>query len=205
MKTKICSNLKCLQPQKLLSEFYSDKLHKDGLRSDCKDCVKEDRKNHYQKDKEKILRNMKKLHEKYPWKQIFQNIKNRCENSKNKSYKDYGERGIKCKIIEEEIKFLWFRDKAYDMKKPSIDRKDNDKNYELSNCEFIEMEINRIKDRFKSILQYDLNNIFIREFKSITYASKKLNCSITVISDALRQKQKTASGYKWKYKDEIES
>jgi hypothetical protein len=42
---------------------------------------------------------------------------------------------------------LWFRDKAYLMRHPSIDRIDSNGNYELNNCQFIEMKRNRVKDR----------------------------------------------------------
>lgn len=45
-----------------------------------------------------------------------------------------------------DFKFLWFRDKAYLMEKPSIDRKNNNGNYTLKNCQFIELRKNRSKD-----------------------------------------------------------
>lgn len=37
---------------------------------------------------------------------------------------------------------LWFRDKAYKMVKPSIDRKDANKNYTIDNCRYIELKEN---------------------------------------------------------------
>ena len=74
-----------------------------------------------------------------PWKQHFKSAHQRCVNVNRTGYKYYGGKGIKFKLSIEEIKFLWFRDKAYNLKRPSIDRKDNDGNYELSNCRFIEL------------------------------------------------------------------
>ncbi len=42
----------------------------------------------------------------------------------------------------EDFRILWFRDKAYLMKKPSIHRINNDKGYTKSNCKFIELSEN---------------------------------------------------------------
>src|SRR3990167_893044 len=75
----------------------------------------------------------------YPWTSCFNHIKSRCERPKSARWERYGGRGIKCLITPKEIKTLWFRDKAYLMKKPSIDRIDNDGNYEFSNCRFVEL------------------------------------------------------------------
>ena len=66
-------------------------------------------------------------------------------NKNRKDYKEYGGRGIKCLITEEELKELWFRDKAYLMTKPSIDREDNNGHYEFLNCSFIELSKNIAK------------------------------------------------------------
>ncbi len=78
-----------------------------------------------------------------PWKSTFYYIKGRCEQTYNPRYYRYGQRGIKCLITEEELKTLWFRDKAYLLDWPSIDRKNNDGNYEFNNCRYIEKRLNR--------------------------------------------------------------
>jgi hypothetical protein len=56
-------------------------------------------------------------------------------------------------------------------------------------------------DLIKPILQFDKNNISINEFSSIREAAKYLNVSEAAISHCCRNKQKTAFGYVWKYKE----
>lgn len=65
---------------------------------------------------------------------IWENIKYRCNSSKNSAYKDYGGRGIR--ICERWMKFENFLE---DMKERpslehSVDRIDNNGDYEPSNC-----------------------------------------------------------------------
>lgn len=82
------------------------------------------------------------------WYTAWSNAKNRCENLQNIGYKNYGGRGIKMLMTPEDFKFLWNRDNAISMKKPSIDRIDNNGNYKISNCRFIEWAENLIKDQW---------------------------------------------------------
>jgi hypothetical protein len=181
MKSKICSICKI---EKDLSCFYKNKKTKDGFDIYCKIC----------NDKSRQLR-----HKKEPWKRVYYHIINRCKNLNDKRYKNYGGRGIKCLITTEELKELWFRDVAYKMKNPSIDRIDNDGNYCLENCQFIEMVENSIKDRNKIILQFDLNNNFIKKWKSIKEASNILKIQRTQISNNLANRQLTCNKFIFKY------
>lgn len=55
----------------------------------------------------------------------------------------------------------------------------------------------------KPVLQYNKQNELIKEYPSLTSASKKLGCSISVISDACLGNQKTAAGFIWKFKEKV--
>jgi hypothetical protein len=87
----------------------------------------------------------KNYFKKHPWIKSFYHARRRCNNPKHEKYKYYGGKGIKCLLTSEEVKKLWFRDKAYEMKQPTLDRVNGKKHYEFSNCQFMEMEKNRMK------------------------------------------------------------
>lgn len=74
-----------------------------------------------------------------PWYKTWENIWKRCvKNKDKKKMQVYYEKGIRCKITCRDLKKIWFRDKAYLMLRPSIDRLDSAKNYSLENCRYIE-------------------------------------------------------------------
>jgi len=228
MKSKICT--KCKE-EKPLSEFHKDIQKISELSSSCKECKRlqinryskthqkekqiydkkrrDDKKDeirakkiiYYNKNKIFIFKKEKNKHKKFPWKRLFSGIKQRCNNKKSSSYKTYGEKGIKCLITEDEIKQLWIRDKAWLLKQPSIDRIDNDGNYEFSNCQFIELIENIKKDKMKPIMQFDLEGNFIREWNSAKEASDFLKCAYNSVYDALNNKGNTCKGFTWKYKE----
>lgn len=77
-----------------------------------------------------------------PWKKTLISIRARTMNKNHPTYYRYGGRGIKMLITAEQLKFLWFRDKAYQMESPTIDRIDNDGNYCLKNCRYLERRVN---------------------------------------------------------------
>ncbi len=179
---KICT--KC-NKEKEISEFTKDKYSKTGYTSHCKSC---------RNIKNIANRIIRKIQE--PWYNSYRASKERCNSSNHIQYKDYGGRGIKNYLTLEQVKKLWFRDKAYNMKKPSIDRKDNDGNYEYGNCQFIELKINSAKEKIKPILQYDLDGTFIKKWKSITSARIIYGDSI---KSCLSKKTKKAYGFIWRY------
>lgn len=73
---------------------------------------------------------------------IWGNMFTRCYSPTTNRFKNYGGKGIKVKMSKFDLVFLWNRDKARLMNKPSIDRKDTAGHYEISNCRFIEWENN---------------------------------------------------------------
>ncbi len=86
-------------------------------------------------------------------------IRQRCININHFAYKWYGERGIGFLITIEDIIRLWCRDKAYLMKSPTIDRKDNNGHYTFLNCRFIERSENsRKSQKERKFNQYPVKN-----------------------------------------------
>lgn len=161
--------------------FYFRKDN-NKYRSECKECLLLHHKEYYSNNKEKCLKQSRKYYKehieegkktrkeyynnnkekwegmsrrhlaKFPWLKHFYAAYKRCMYKYNGSYKSYGAKGIKFNMTREEFKFLWFRDEAYNMEKPNIDRIDSGGNYVLENCRFLEQEENlkRRKWRKKS-------------------------------------------------------
>ena len=120
METKICSKCKERKP---LSQFHQiHKNNKSYLYYYCRQCKSKEHKEYLKS---------------HPWAKTFLRILTRTKYSSSESYERYKNRG--GSITLNDLKTLWFRDKAWLLKRPSIDRIDNDKGYFLDNCRYIEL------------------------------------------------------------------
>lgn len=88
-----------------------------------------------------------KFIQKKPWYESWKSAKRRCNDTKHKSYRWYGGRGIIFILKMDECEFIWKRDKAHLMKNPQLDRKNNNRGYSLPNCRFIERLENIMRSR----------------------------------------------------------
>lgn len=201
MQTQICN--RC-QIEKQISEFSKLQKSKSGFHNTCKSCRNAEAKEYRVNHSERCSERDKRYKDKYPWRKVWNYINQRCHNPNSTSFKGYGSRGIKNLFKNwDEIKFLWFRDNASLLEYPSIDRINEDGDYCLENCRFIDHKENALRAislKRKPILQYDLQGNFITEYNSIFQASKINNCSCSSISACARGEKKTANGFIWKFK-----
>lgn len=142
---------------------------------------------------------------------IWSDMKQRCYNEKRKSFKNYGALGIR--VCDEWINnFENFRDWAlkngYE-EHLTIERINVKGDYEPNNCDWITIEEQQKNknwgkysdSRRKVILQLDKDTKeVINEFVGINATQKKLG--ITGIHLALKDENRTAGGYRWRYKGE---
>jgi hypothetical protein len=111
--------------------------------------VREWRNNWNKNNPEKKKEMDKRYRENHRWIVHYSHAKQRCTNPKASSYKSYGGKGIKFNLTLKEVKKLWFRDKAYEMEQPSIDRIDTYGDYTFSNCRFLEFDKNNKRSKRK--------------------------------------------------------
>jgi TnpA family transposase len=110
-------------------------------------------------------------------------MKQRCGNKNNRWYKDYGGRGIKI-YPEWTDNYLTFRDWALSngyADNLTIDRIDNNGNYEPSNCRWADKETQSSNQRRNIYLTY--NN----ETKTVTQWAKEFGVSISTFRRWIKQ------------------
>ena len=96
---------------------------------------------------------------------IWVGIKYRCNNKKAKCYSDYGGRGIKiCKEWQDDYcRFKnWALNNGY-KEELSIDRIDNNGNYEPNNCRWVTAKIQANNKRNNVVLEYNGFKLTIAE------------------------------------------
>ncbi len=144
----------------------------------------------------------------HPLYAIWNGIRQRCYNPKRKDYYNYGEKNITmCDLWKDDVKAFikWCEDNGWN--KTLVIDKDikckelniNPKIYAPHTISFITNQQNTEFSHGKKVIQLSLNNEFIKEYKSVVYASLQTNTSKTSIAKVCRGKQKTANNYKWKY------
>ncbi len=157
-------------------------------------------KNQYQREwcrrnKDKIKSYNLRYVKSHPWIRFYNYAQQRCRRG---SYKKFG---IQFYMILEEFKFLWFKDKAYLMKRPSIDRKNTFGNYEIDNCRFIELKVHRKRKQPRKLMpiyQYDKNGNFIKRWDGRIIAEKALGMCNGSIRSCLIGRYKSSGGYIWR-------
>lgn len=84
------------------------------------------------------------------WKRLRSWVYSRCHYPKSQSYYAYGAKGTKCLLSWIDIAQIWFRDQAWMMTDPHLDRIDPDGHYEFKNVRFIEGKENLARVRRKT-------------------------------------------------------
>ena len=162
------------------------------MRNKDKEQVKQYHRKWHSENPEKSKLYRERHNKKYPWQHSYSAAKRRCEDKCNKNY---GERGIKFELTREDCAFMWARDKAHNLKKHSIDRIDNDGNYTVQNCRFIEFSENSARQKrynFKVGTEDAINiyNEYLVGDTSHRKLAKKYNVSHSTISYIVKQIQK---------------
>jgi len=139
-----------------------------GLTTRCRACSKPNLKHGESKHK---------LHA------VWQAIKQRCNNPNNCNYSNYGGRGIKMHgSWHEASNFIqWAINNGWE-EGLQIDRIDNDKDYEPSNCRFVTQDVNERNKRVKITSETGFLGVSVIRNKNST----KYKSSVTIASTTFR-------------------
>lgn len=107
-----------------------------------------------------------------PWMKHYCDAGKRC----NKKFKQCYRTETKLLLSPDEIRCLWFRDKAMDMYQASLDRIDSSEHYTYDNCRFIEMALNRKLPRRKPVTSKS-------KYKGVLWHNSHKKFRVTVCKD----------------------
>ena len=132
---------------------------------------------------------------------IWRDMKTRCLNPTAKRFNHYGARGITI-CSEWTGDFAVFRDWALVngyTDTLTIDRIDNNGNYEPNNCQWIPRVANMRKDRGIPVNQFDSHGNLLGAYPSLVEATKRTGVGSCHISLVCRGVGKTAGGFIWQF------
>ena len=180
-------------------------LHKDLWKNEeWKNNIMEKRKTIYN-DPERKMRESIEVKRRY---QERPELKEQISTSLKNNYKEHPELKI---VISNAAKENW---KNEDYRKSIVDFQTNrykDENERKRTGEAVKLAFSKkpdlFKDRYKQIIQLDMNGNFIREWDSISKASRELKITKQNIISCLKKKnnQKYAGGFRWEYKNPIDN
>jgi len=186
---------------KSYDNYYKSKNIKDGYTNECKSCIKITLEI-YNRSIKGLVTKMYSHHK----------IRNRDKFNSNIPYtKEEFKKWITSNNNFEELYKNWV-DSEYDkMLKPSCDRLDDYKGYSLENIRLVTWKENCDKyysdsksgintKTGKTVVQYSLFKSFIKEFHSISSASRDTGIGKHSISKACNGTQEHAGGCIWKFK-----
>ncbi len=102
--------------------------------------------------------------------EVWKSIKQRCLNPNNRSYKNYGLRGISiCDEWKNDFNtfYTWSMKNGYNSKL-SIDRINNNGNYEPSNCRWVDRTTQANNKRTNHFITYDNKTLTIAQWSQET-------------------------------------
>ena len=177
---KMCSKCKTIKP---LTEFNQRSSSKDGFRNQCAECVKENQRNAYLKNKEKYKERAAEHRNSKPGYRVWEGMIRRCYSEAHSAYKNYGGRGIF--VCDEwknsyEVFYSWLNQNGW-KKGLQIDRIDNNSGYFPENCRIVSPMENSNNRRTNRTLTVDGCTLTISE------ASRKYGIGKTTIKERLNR------------------
>jgi len=143
-----------------------------------------------------------------PLRKRWNNMKSRCYNKNNKSYKNYGAVGVTvCKLWRTSFKAFeeWALNNGF-KEHLTLDKDILSDElgiyphvYSPETCKWIPKEDNISYSSEKPVIKLDLEGNILQTYTSIAKAAKMTGCSSTGIGAVCNNKRSTCGGFKWKF------